>query len=166
MSIVAMNQGVYPDYESLGDRLRGIDKLEASATQAWGPAEAIRNSIELSSKWWIGCINGQEEFAVGVAPMPGLSGWGAPWMLSTDKVFKIPKARREFLRRTHHFVDEAAKGYDCLFNLISEHNHDSKRWLRFAGFLIGDDRPVQVFRGFRFLEFIRATPGGAYDLDK
>jgi hypothetical protein len=159
-----MNPGVYPDYDDLGARLRGIDKLEVAAVNQWSPEVAIRNSIRISSKWWVGTINGVEEMVVGVAPVQGMDRWGAPWMLSSDKFLHSPGAAKDFLKRSKHFVDECAEGYDVLFNLISEHNHASRRWLRFAGFSI-KERPWHTFKGFRFLEFIRVTPGGHYDLD-
>jgi hypothetical protein len=160
MAKLVMNEGVYPDFETLGSRLRGVDKLEARLTNKWAPADAIRNSIMLSTKWWIGTINGQEEMAVGVAPLPGSDGWAAPWLLSTDK-FMFGAASRDFLKRSRLFVDEAADGYDMLFNIVSANNHDSIRWLRFAGFDIKKEDP-HVFGGFPFYEFSRATPGGAY----
>jgi len=160
MRELVMNPGVYPDYESLALRMRGIDKLETRLTNGWSPADAIRNSIQLSTKWWIGTIDGVEEMAVGVAAMPGVSGWGAPWLLSTDK-FMHGATSRDFLRRSRMFVDECADGYDMLFNIISANNHDSIRWLRFAGFEINKDVPHN-FKGFPFYEFMRATPGGAY----
>jgi hypothetical protein len=120
MGKLVMNPGVYPDYDDLGARLRGIDKLEVAAVNQWSPEVAIRNSIRISSKWWVGTINGVEEMVVGVAPVQGMDRWGAPWMLSSDKFLHSPSIK---------------------------------------------ERPWHTFRGFRFLEFIRVTPGGHYDLD-
>lgn len=163
MRQLIVHPGVYPDADSLGPRLRGIDKLEVSAMNKWTPEQAIRESIDISSKWWVGTIDGQEECVAGVAPIKGLSGWGAPWMLCTDKVFHGAPAKT-FLRRSREFVTYASEGYDCLFNLISEHNYASRRWLRYAGFSIKEQQ-THSFGGFRFLEFIYVVPGGAYDQD-
>jgi hypothetical protein len=165
MSKLVMHPGVYPKADDLGDRLRGIDKLEVRATSGLDPAAGIEHSIHESSRWWVGTVNGQEEMVVGVAPMQGVSGWGRPWMLSTDRVFKTPGVSRDFLRRTPEFLSACSEGYDVLYNLICEHNYDSRRWLRFAGFLIRET-PTHVFGGYRFLEFIYVTPGGHYDMDK
>lgn len=163
MRQLVMNMGVYPDYEALGARLRGIDKLEVRATNGWTPEEALRNSIKISTRWWVGTVDGQEEMVVGVAPMPGMAGWGAPWLLSSDKIFHGPPLK-EFLRRTPEFMKRASDGFDVLFNMVSEHNYASRRWLRFAGFQIKTIDP-HVFAGFRFLEFIYPVPGGSYDID-
>jgi hypothetical protein len=163
MPDLVMHYGATPDAADLGERLRGIDKLEGRATQGWSPRESIEKSIENSTKWWVGTVGNQEELVVGVAPLPGLAGWAAPWMLSTPRVFR-GQPLKTFLRRTPEFVAECSEGHDVLFNLISEHNYASRRWLRHAGFSIKLE-PHHVFGGFRFLEFIRVTPGGHYDQD-
>lgn len=163
MRELVMHRGVYPDYGKLGPRLRGIDKLECRATSGLDPVAALQQSVRLSSKWWIGTIDGQEEVAVGVCPMPECDGWGQPWLLSTDKVFHGPPLK-QFLRRTPEFLAEASEGFDALFNIVSEHNYASRRWLRYAGFKIKEQDP-HVFRGYRFLEFIYVVPGGCYDID-
>lgn len=164
MSKLVMHPGVFPDCDDLGERLRGIDKLECRATQGWSPSDAIRNSIDISSRYWVGTIDDREEMVVGVAPMKGMSGWACPWMLSTDRFLHSPGAAKDFLKRTPRFISKCSEGYDVLFNVISEHNYASRRWLRFAGFRI-KAFPLLVFGGFRFLEFIRVTPSGHYDLD-
>ena len=164
MSKLVMHEGTYPDAMDLGERLRGIDKLEVRATNNWAPGVAIEKSIERSSRWWTGTINGQEEMVVGVAPVDHCSGFGAPWMLTTDRFLHAPGVAKDFLRRTPKFVEMCEEGYDVLFNIISEHNHASKRWLRYAGFKIKTGT-FHTFGGFRFLEFIKVAPGGHYDLD-
>ncbi len=161
MSDIIMNLGATPNYADLASRMRGIDKFECRATNGHDPEEALRWSISQSSKWWVGVIDGQEEFAVGVAPMRGCAGWGAPWMLSSDKPFRRA-TRFNFLRRTRDFVREASEGYDVLFNIVSEANTDSIAWLEFAGFLVKREDAL-VYGMDRFFEFIRVTPGGQYD---
>lgn len=153
--------GVWPDCVALGSKLRAIDKLECRALGHPDPVEAVRSSIKSSDRWWVLTVDGVEEGVLGVTPMPDCAGWGAPWMLSSPAVFWDENART-FLRRTPEFMAKATEGYDVLFNLISEHNHKSKRWLRFAGFQIKDE-PAHIFNGFRFNEFIYVKPGGHYD---
>ncbi len=161
---VEVHPGVYPDCASLGRRLRGIDKLECRATAGLDPVEALRHSIKISSRWWVGMVDGQEEFALGVAPIENCDGWGAPWMLSTDKLFRGGHVKT-FLSRTPEFMRKCSEGLDCLFNIVSEHNHASIRWLRYAGFSIRrDPAHVHTFKGIRFLEFIYLVPGGKYDI--
>jgi len=161
MSKLVMHRNCYPDSDDLGPRLRGIDKFEVRVTNDWAPAAAIRESIAKSTLYWTGTIDDQEEMVVGVAPLDHCPGWAAPWMLTTDRFIYSPGACRDFLRRTPAFVEECAKGFDVLFNLISEHNYASRRWLRYADFKIKLN-PPQIIKGYRFLEFIRVTPGGTY----
>jgi len=152
-----------PDADSLGERLRAIDKLEVLAASGLQPAEGIVASIKASRKWWVGTIDGKDECVWGVTPLPGMDRWAAPWMHCTPKVFR-GLALSTFVRRSREFVDSLAEGTDVLVNIIAEDNHASRRWLRFAGFSI-KEYPTHVIHGLTSLEFIRVTPGGHYDPD-
>lgn len=162
MSDLVMHRGVVPDYRALASKLRAIDKFEIKAVSGLDPEAGLRQSVESSSRWWVGTIDGVEEMAVGVTPIQNCDGWGAPWMLSSPKVFRGTPLKT-FVRRTPEFMELASSGYDVLFNIISDHNHASKRWLRYAGFRLKNE--TTWMRNFAFKEFIYVVPGGNYDLD-
>lgn len=163
MGSYTVTEGKHPkSYDALGSRLRAIDKLEIRAVSGSPPPDALRRALQTSSKWFLIEWDGEDQGLFGVAPTD-MSGVGSPWFLSTDKVFRVPEMRRAFILQSPEYLRELCAGYDLLFNVISEHNHPSKRWLKHIGFTI-DDKAQHFFKGLCFQEFMYVVPGGKYDV--
>lgn len=87
-------------------------------------------------------IAGDEPVAVfGVTAHPLDPTLGSPWFLATDGIYRVSL---EFAKQTLMWVDWMNAQYSQLFNIMSDSNRVSKRWLRNAGFTIHPPKPLGV----------------------
>lgn len=125
------------DIVELIDNIREIDRLEVWYLNALEPEAAIRQSVEESEFCAAARLEETGELICiyGVSSISILGKVGAPWMLGTDAVAKIPFG---LVRRTRHAVKSVLRNrYDLLINTIWDKNEATKRYLRACGFKFG-----------------------------
>ena len=113
--------------------LRNCDRAEISATLAMPEQEAIARSIENSTEpleAWHGmelvCL-----FGIGQSRLR--PGYGSPWMVGTDAIYKHDQL---FLRMSRAWIEAVHPQYQLLENWVFSENRDAMRWLDWLGFEI------------------------------
>lgn len=117
----------------IADNLRKADLDEIKAAGNSSARECLANGLNVSSKCWVALIDDEPACVFGVAPISILGGVGAPWLLGTDKLFKV---RRRFLTDSRIYFKEMLKLYPVLQNYVDARNSMSIRWLKWLGFSI------------------------------
>jgi hypothetical protein len=129
------------DADELGLRMRESDRLEVWASGKFGPTDAVKDSLRVSSFARSVFYDGKLSFMFGVAPLYGsMLGVraGAPWTLTSDLVAKHPKI---YVQVTRELLPLLFKDYDVLINFVDARYRASIRWLEVLGFHIG--KPVE-----------------------
>jgi hypothetical protein len=133
----------------IAEHMRQSDQLEIWLSGMSKPLRALQCGLRDSTKCWTAFVDDQPALMFGVAEKSLLTRVGTPWLLGTDGILKI---KREFLVRSHHFLEDMTQGYALLENYVHDENVVSKRWLTSLGFDIGDIQYVgpfgQPFRRF------------------
>lgn len=131
------------DAAALAKDLRPQDAAEIAAMRGAGAdfAEAIRQSIALSSHAWAAHLEGSIAMIGGVAPVGSLLGGniGSPWLLGSSVMFRRPGVLTRTGRRYVAFMHTI---YPELRNLIDHRNAVSIAWLQRLGFTIHTDEAV------------------------
>lgn len=119
--------------------MRACDAAEVRASSALTPAEALRQSLALSTRAWCALAESGPVAMWGVgAARTVLSGTGSPWLLATPGLHGL---RRDFLRLSRHYVAFMHEDFPMLENYVRAGNGASLRWLAWCGFGIAE-RPV------------------------
>lgn len=125
------------------DGLRSSD-VEEVAGLGRDPAVALLESVQASpTDTFTVTADGHPVAVFGVSPIysPGCEGWGAPWFLASDGIYKV---RRQFANETRYWVEWMNSLYAILFNYVDATNRVSRLWLRKAGFEILPPKPIGV----------------------
>jgi hypothetical protein len=135
----------------LGPRLRQADKQEIQATFGEGkdPVHVLLEGMEWSSPCYTILAPNNEPIGIfGVRPVGEHN--GIMWMLATDR---LEDFGREFLRRSHEWVEKLHRKYQVLGNCVDARNEVHIRWLKWIGVnFVGEC--VHGVEGRKFLEFI------------
>ena len=125
--------------DRLANQLRDADRREIIATGATDVGHAIRRSVELSI-WSYAVFDGDALVCiVGVAAVSLLSGIGTPWLLATDHMARLS---RDVIVMTGRFVELMHQDFSVLVNWVDARNTRSIRWLKWAGFTVGQPQAV------------------------
>lgn len=123
------------DAEDLAPRLRQADLDEIAAAGAPDPLKALRESAALSTSSWTVEIDDEVAVMMGVCPISMLNGIGSPWLLGSDAVTRHAGA---FIKQTLVYIPLMLEAYPHLFNVVDVRNTKAIRWLKRAGFTLGD----------------------------
>jgi hypothetical protein len=131
-------------------KLRECDERELWAALHMDGRKALLMSFEQAERSWAILADGHPVAIFGVSPYPYVRRQGCPWMLANDYISKI---WRFVLRKTREYVHvHMMEGFDSLFNFVDVRNEASIRWLRWAGFHVGEPVPFgmegEPFRPF------------------
>ena len=134
------------DVRHVADNLRAEDYVELSLVQDDPPDIACVKAMTTAK--WCKCMlmDGKPVVIFGVSAS-GKDKVGAPWMISTDDLYKISK---QFVRASVREVDLMLKDFPLLCNIVHRDNLASQAWLRWLGFTILPDPmgPENQFYGF------------------
>lgn len=136
----------------LAQHLRAADAAECRAAGLKGPREwraALLDGMAQSPLCWTACVDRRPAAMFGCRPLLEL-GSAAPWFIGTDAVWQ---QRRAFVAQAPAYIDQMLALYPTLRNAVHADNLLAQRWLRAAGFALGE--PHQVATGAWFIEFTR-----------
>lgn len=119
------------DADDLAPRLRTSDIEELRVTSGQSPHEALSRSIELSdAPFTFIDAYGQPHAITGAAGLD--DGSGCIWLLGSDWLEQNPRAFAALTRDTYRCVSER---YTHVWNLVDARRADTRRWLRWLGFV-------------------------------
>lgn len=130
---------VIEDCLDLAPRMRKQDMDEVRASHGHSPVEALLSSLNCSEEAFSIIHNDQVIGMFGVAPI--VNRLGTPWLLASDE---LPQVSREFLPESRKWIESLAPRYDVLINYVHHKNTVSKRWLKWLGFNLLNERTYGV----------------------
>lgn len=130
------------DIAHLAAKLRAADRDELDASVGAGKdvAETITTCVNVSgTATLIGIApDGEPVSILGCASMQG---FGAPWLLGTDRVMEFSVA---FVREGRRFIAQWLERHRRLMNFVDARNDQSIAWLQHLGFEIHGLRPHPI----------------------
>lgn len=117
------------DSDELASNLRDQDAEEILGMGV-KPRDAIDYSFAHSKKQHCMRMMSNERLVCCFGVGDGPNNTGVIWCLGTPVVKKV---QQTFLRYSRQWVDYLAEGYDYVYNMISEANTVSMRWLQWLG---------------------------------
>lgn len=130
---------VIEDCLDLAPRMRKQDMDEVRASHGHSPVEALLSSLNCSEEAFSIIHNDQVIGMFGVAPI--VNRLGTPWLLASDE---LPLVSREFLPESRKWIESLTPRYDVLINYVHSKNTVSKRWLKWLGFNLLNERTFGV----------------------
>jgi hypothetical protein len=134
--------------ETLAPRLRAADVAEVWAACGEEPLPAILKSLELSTYTRGLLLDGEPAAIWGVAPLRGLPGAGAAWLLGSDA---LTAHARTFWRLCRPELDRMLEVAPVLLNYVDARYRQALRWAERLGFSVEPARPF----GFARMPFHR-----------
>lgn len=126
---------VMEDCLELAPRMRQQDMEEVRASHGHTPVEALLNSYYYSDEVYSIIKDGEVIGMFGIAPLAYRL--GCPWLLASDE---LPLIAREFIPISKEWINSLQSKYDVLTNYVHSKNTVSKRWLKWLGFNLLNER--------------------------
>lgn len=150
MAVITIEPGCMADVMQIAHGLRQIDRHELEITggvTGRGPVEAVAHGWRVSTYRRVFKADGEPIVVYGVAPSGFNDGDGAPWMVATDAITRVP---RSFLKASISEVQAMRRGWVELRNATHMDNVVSLQWLRWLGFRVSNEPlgPGGVLRMF------------------
>lgn len=118
--------------EKVAAQARPSDIEELWASNKTSPREAIDFGLRTSTPLTL--LMDEEPVCIfGITPLCALSGFGAPWMVGTDR---LDTCARWFIRHCKNDLGAFFSEWSRLANLVDARNTKAIRWLRWLGFTI------------------------------
>ena len=105
--------------DPIASNMREGDVLEVWLAGHRTPYQAMQEGFESSVKAWTIMEDGVPIGMFGVSSVSILGDVGVPWLLGTDAMLKI---RRQFIRDSAKYLDEAHSLYPRLVNFVHAGN--------------------------------------------
>ena len=137
----------------VADNMRQADRIEIAASHGYTPHEALVKGVARSKLCAVALINDEPCAVFGLVVENIVTGFGVPWLLGTDLIFKH---KREFVEHTKIGVDEMIDVCPRLENWVHCENVKSIRWLKSMGFTMSDPEPIGV-NGELFMRFTKCA---------
>lgn len=140
--------------------LRQADVEEVTAMH--GPyidlCAILDRAIAVSTRVWTGVApDGEPVSLIGVAPVSLLGGIGAPWALTTERIYEQP---RSLVQAGLEYIPIMLSQYPRLVNYVDARNTRSIRWLKRMSFALHPAQPA----GHAGLPFHKFTMGFPADV--
>lgn len=120
--------------EELALTMREEDRLEVWRVGHRMPLRALLDSMAASDQSWAALWGGRVGALYGTAPMVGMLGTAAPWLI-TGEVLEHNK--RSFLREAHRGLEQMLARWPRLLNVVCAECPTALRWVRWMGFAVG-----------------------------
>lgn len=134
--------------------IRHADLQEITATTVLPADKALSLAIRRSVKVYAGYADGELVNVFGVSLVNAMTGLGAPWMITTNKV---AKCRKLFLPLSREQNEGFHRYFDRLENYVDTRNTRAIRWLKWLGYTFDDPKPhgpyAMSFRRFEKCAF-------------
>lgn len=137
----------YNDVINLQLRSKDVEEVRASSG-GLEPREALKLSLLVSDKVWVGVHEGKIEAVFGVTKTP--TSEGIPWFLTTDKFKEFTIA---FAKESKRVVQKMLKEYKRLFNLVGANHKEAIEWLKWLGFTV-EENPI-TYNEYNFYYFFK-----------
>ena len=137
----------------VANNMRQADRIEITASHGYTPIEALVKGVAISTLSSVALINDEPCAVFGLVVENIITGFGVPWLLGTDLIFKH---KRDFVEHTRIGVDEMLEVCPRLENWVHCENVKSIRWLKSMGFTMSDPKPIGV-NGELFMRFTKCV---------
>lgn len=134
------------DIEHVAANMRDVDVLEVAASGGRTPLLALVDSINESTISQTAVFDGVPVAIFGFV-YDDISDKAGVWMLCTNDVYKH---RATFLRESVRILTGWLPLAEELYNFVAVDNAITRRWLKLAGFVEGDEMPYGPM-GFPFV---------------
>lgn len=143
--MIELRAATLEDAVFLAPRLRQLDLAEIMRDEDSDPLAALVEGVRTSAESWVVTDDGVVFCLGGIREAD--DGSGIIWLLGSDEVSKHPK---DFLLASRRMVECWQKEYSLIHNFVGANSHESKRYLRWLGFVI---EPKIVVVGSRQVPF-------------
>lgn len=141
------------DPEKVAPILRAEDKAEIDAAVGMGYVEVLTFSMSRSPIALTIVDADEEPFAMlGATQNPQVSGYGHPWLLSSDYLFQ---AKTPFIRQSRMWCALIEQPFHIVSNVVDERNTKHVRWLKWLKYSFIQRHPEYGVQKIPFLEFTR-----------
>jgi len=139
------------DLEVMAGQMRPMDRYEFDVMSSGeNHLQCLKHMLRRSRRARAAYVDDRLVAVYGVLSPTLMSEGGNPWLAATDMIERAD-VRREFIRHTRSELVWLADGFSSLWNIVSEKNAITIRWLKWVGFSFdGTDYDI---RGHRFLKF-------------
>lgn len=140
------------DILPISENLRASDLEEIRIAAGLPPHDCLMYGYKESDECNTIVLDGVPSAMFGITRVE----WGGvPWLLSTSDFRCV---RYSFLKRSKKWLDEAAPKYNLLKNVVHDENVVAIRWLKFLGFEITNEIPIEKDdKVYNFWEFERRS---------
>ena len=135
---IVVREATTEDALQVADNLRKADQKELWSAFRLRPKDGCLKSLERSERVFVIDLEGKAIAIFGVTTLSLIDRRGIIWLLGTDEIFNIAVT---FEKYTKAFVESFLMEWDVLENWVHAKNRISLKWLRRAGFNIGDPVP-------------------------
>ncbi|MDT8419345.1 MAG: hypothetical protein RQ754_02850 [Desulfuromonadales bacterium] len=139
----------------IAQNVREDDRREFAAL--WTTAEqAMRAGLPSATAAWTGLVDDEPICMFGVSPVGFLlPEQGRPWMMGTDR---LDEHAVLFLRRCRPVIRDMLRLYPHLVNHVASFNVRAVQWLKWLGFSVDEENPVNLGKGVPFYRFEMRRP--------
>lgn len=146
---VTVRDSLKEDINPIASNIRQSDKNEIWKSHRHSPQDALNVAFSESILCFTVTKDGIPIAMFGCVPNMLLSDKASVWLLGTDKLTEI---QTKFIRLSKKFIGVMLEHYSYLYNFVDVDNYDSRRWLKWCGFKLGqvipygiDKTPFQYF---------------------
>lgn len=139
MIAVTFREPTEADLAYLADHMREMDVRECRLTAHMGPAEALRESVDISLWSYAALVDETPVCAFGLASDGILSDEAAPWMLCAEGIERHAKAVLIFAKR---FIAQMQENFERLVNVVHADNRSAIRFIKWCGFELGESMTI------------------------
>lgn len=147
---IVLRDAKISDGVTVSRNMREADRKEIWSASRLRPYKACVKSLLDSQLAFAVELDGETVAILGAVTLSLINNRGLIWLLGTDGIDKLPIT---FGRHTKDLIEEFFQEWDSLENWVHEENLKSLKWLKGAGFKIGDPQPYgvdgEIFRKIR-----------------
>lgn len=129
--------------------MRESDRREIYYMTTLEPLSAVLLTVSHAVAVWTCMVDGEPAAIFGITRRSRLSTVGVPWLLSTDRLNRVPMA---VMRRSKVYFDRMMRAFPVMENHVLAENTSTVGWLKWLGFDMEEPRPYGAF-GAAFIRF-------------
>lgn len=128
---VEIRHAVESDIGLLLADLRDADRVELRRSSSLPLVEMLRASFAMSDHTYAGFVDGKLVALFGVTPLSRLTGYGVPWLMSTNH---MTTNGIHVLRHSKRITQIWMQEFSVLRNYVDADNAAAIKWLKWLGF--------------------------------
>ena len=126
--------------DDLSERIKSKDIAEVYSLFLKQPSEFLKE--QKPEECFIVVVDGKPSVVFGVNMACPYENSGVIWMVSDEN---IDKMQRRFAKHTRTVISYFLERYSSLFNYVYVNNHQSVKWLKFAGAKLEETINIGIF---------------------